>query len=211
MVKYPLVVAVVEIMSDTTQTFERWEAPFFEKPAAVVAKKMDAAELETLAQSRGFQAGKWEGLESGRAEAEQIVHRMTELLDEMSKPYRSRDHVVTQELANVAMLIAQQVIRRELMINSDVVTDMAKEALSTMSSLEGDIEISLHPSDMEMVHQLAKGRLEGKSWKLVVDPELLPGGCRIKTPISYVDGSMENQMEMVFSRLIDSCENSLEG
>ncbi|MDX2462945.1 MAG: FliH/SctL family protein [Porticoccus sp.] len=197
-------------MSDSTPTIERWEAPFFEKPTAVV-KKMDPAEVEALAQSRGFQAGKWEGLESGRAEAEKIVHRMTELLDEMAKPYRSLDHVVTQELANLAMLIARQVIRRELMINSDVVTDMAKEALSTISSLEGEIEISLHPSDMEMVHQLAKGRLDGKSWKLVVDPDFLPGGCRIKTPVSYVDGSMEKQMEMVFSRLIDSCENSLEG
>lgn len=196
-------------MSDSAQEVERWQAPFFETPVTR-AKQMAPAEIEALAQSRGFQAGKWEGLESGRVEAEQIVHRMTELLDEIAKPYRSLDHLVTQELANLAMLIAKQVIRRELMINSDVVTDMAKEALSTISSMEGEIEISLHPSDMEMVHQLAKGSLEGKSWKLAIDPEFLPGGCRVKTPLSYVDGSIEKQMEMAFSSLMDVCENGLE-
>jgi len=210
MVKYLLAVVVVVIMSDSAESVERWQAPFFETPITR-SRQMAPAEVEALAKSRGFQAGKWEGLESGRAEAEQIVHRMTELLDDIAKPYRSLDHLVTQELANLAMLIAKQVIRRELMINSDVVIDMAKEALSTISSLEGEIEISLHPSDMEMVHQLAKSSLDGKSWKLVIDPDSLPGGCRVKTPLSYVDGSIEKQMEMTFSSLIDDCENGLEG
>ena len=201
---------VVVIMSDQAQTIERWEAPFFEQPSAARPKPLDTTELEALAQSRGFQAGKWEGLESGRAEAEQIVSHMADLLDEMSKPYRSLDHLVTQELANLSMLIAKQIIRRELSINSDLVVDMAREALSTMSTLEGEIEISLHPSDVEMVHQLAEGNLKGKSWKLVFDSDFLPGGCRIKTPVSYVDATIEKQMEMALGGLMDSCEHDLE-
>ena len=200
---------MVKIMSDPAQTVIRWQAPFFEQPHTR-SKPLDTTEMEALAQSRGFQAGKWEGLESGRAEAEQIVSHMADLLDEMAKPYRSLDHLVTQELVSLSMLIAKQIIRRELMTNSDLVTDMAREALSTMSSLEGEIEISLHPSDVEMVHQLAEGNLKGKSWKLVPDPGFLPGGCRIKTPTSYVDASIEKQMEMAFGGLMDACEHDLE-
>ena len=195
-------------MSDQAQTFERWEAPFFEQPSANT-KPLDLAEVEALAQSRGFQAGKWEGLESGRAEAEQLVRRMSELLEAMSKPYSGMDQVITQELVRLSTLIAKQVIRRELMINSDVITEMAREALGTLSSLEGDIEISLHPSDIEMVHQVAQNNLQGKSWKLIPDPEFLPGGCRIKTPLSYVDATIEKQLELVFGNLMDYYENDL--
>lgn len=196
-------------MSDQAQTIERWEAPFFEQPGGT--RSTNTAEIEALAESRGFQAGKWEGLESGRAEAEQIVGRMTELLEEMSKPYRSLDHLVTQELANLSMQIAKQIIRRELLINSDLVMDMAREALSTMSSLEGEIEIFLHPSDVEMVHQLAEANLKGKEWKLVPDPDFMPGGCRVKTPVSFVDATIEKQLEMVLGGLMDACEHDLGG
>lgn len=194
------------ILSDNGQSVERWQAPFFEEPVPRPAA-MDPAELEALAQSRGFQVGKWEGLESGRAEAEQIVHRMNELLDEMARPYRSLDQLVTQELTQMAMLIAKQIVRRELTVNSDVVADIAAEALSTLSSLEGDIEVFLNPVDLETVRQLAADTLSGKSWKLLEDSELLPGGCRVKTPVSYVDASVEKQMEAVFGMLIESCEN----
>lgn len=190
-------------MADPIQNVERWQAPFFEQ-TTVAPKPLDTSELEALAQSRGFQAGKWEGLEAGRAEAEEIVAHMAELLDEMTKPFASLDHLVTQELANLSMMIAKQVIRRELRINSDVVVEMAKEAFGTLSSLEGEIEISLHPSDVELVHQLAKGNLKGKTWRLIPDPEFLPGGCRVKTPVSYVDASIEKQMELVFGSLVDA-------
>jgi flagellar assembly protein FliH len=196
-------------MSDPAQTVERWQAPFFEQPTAS-PKPLDTSEVEKLAQSRGFQAGKWEGLESGRAEAEEIVSRMTGLLNEMAKPFASLDNLVTQELANLAMLIAKQVIRRELMTRSEVVLELAKEAFATLSSLEGEIEISLHPSDVEMVHQLAQGSLKGKSWRLIPDPNFLPGGCRVKTPVSYVDASIEKQMELAFANLMDLCEDELD-
>lgn len=196
-------------MSDPAQVVERWEVPFFEQ-TAVRPKPLDTSELEALAQSRGFQAGKWEGLESGRAEAEQLVKQMSDLLDEMAKPYRSLDHLVTLELANLSMSIARQVLRRELMIDSELVVDMAREALSTLSSLEGQIDIYLHPSDVEMVHQLAQSNLQGKTWKLIPDPDYLPGGCRIKTPVSFVDASVEKQMEMIFSNLLDSCEDKVD-
>ena len=196
-------------MSEQGQAIQRWQAPFFEEPEPRPVQ-MDPAELETLAQSRGFQVGKWDGLESGRAEAEQIVCRMTELLDEMTKPYRSLDQLVTQELTQMTMLITKQIIRRELTVNSDVVADIVSEAVSTLSSLDGGIEVFLNPVDVDMVSQLAPEALEGKLWRLIEDANLLPGGCRVKTPTSYVDASVETQMEMVFDSLMESCGTQLD-
>ena len=39
------------------------------------------------------------------------------------------------------------------------------------------------------------------------DASLSPGGCQVKTPTSFVDGSVEKQMEVIFANLIDACDN----
>ncbi|PHQ57973.1 MAG: hypothetical protein COA29_02285 [Porticoccus sp.] len=196
-------------LSDTEPGVKRWQVPFFEQ-SAPVKKVVDPVEVEALAQSRGFQIGKWEGLEMGKAEAEQLVKHLSGLLDEMAHPFQSLDQVVIRELANMAMLIARQIVRRELTVNSDVVTDIAAEALSTLSSLQGEIEVFLNPGDRKLVQEMAPALFEGKPYKLVDDPDILPGGCRMKTPISYVDASVERQMEMVFGTLIESCEERVQ-
>ena len=45
------------------------------------------------------------------------------------------------------------------------------------------------------------------AWKLLEDSDMLPGGCRVKTPISYVDASMERQVELLLGALLAACED----
>ena len=195
-------------LSDSEQTFERWQAPFFEQPVNVV--EADPAEVEKLAQARGFQVGKWEGLEAGRLEAEQMVERLKAVFEEMAQPFQGLDKLVAKELAQMAMLIAREVVKRELNTDSEVVLNIASEAVSTLSGLDGDIQIFLNPTDAALVKELLVESLEGKSWKLVEDPAMMPGGCRVKTPISYIDASVEKRMEAVFSSLVEASENNLD-
>ena len=44
----------------------------------------------------------------------------------------------------------------------------------------------------------------------VEDAALLPGGCQVKTPVSFVDASIEKQMEVVFANLMESCDKGLD-
>ena len=196
-------------MSDSAPEVERWEAPYFEQ-LAEPASQVAPAELEAVAQARGFQLGKEEGLEAGRAEAEEIIAFTSALAEEMTQPFRALDAVVTKELAQMAMLLAKQIVRRELTIDSSVVTDLVTESMLTLYKLEGEIVVFLNPADVERVRELAPEFLEGKSWKVVEDADLFPGGCQVKTPTSFVDASVEKQMEVIFSGLLESCENKLE-
>jgi flagellar assembly protein FliH len=197
------------ILSDTGDNVERWEAPFFEQPSQAGAQ-VSLAELETIAQARGFQSGMEEGLESARSEARDIVNRLGSMADQMAQPFGGLDDLVAKELAQLAMSLAQQIVRRELNLDSTVVTDIVTEALATLYKLEGEVVIFVNPKDAELVRDLAPEILDGKSWKVVDDSGLFPGGCQVKTPTSFVDGSVEKQMETIFARLIESCEGKIE-
>ena len=197
------------ILSSDPEAIQRWEAPFFEQPTLPVSPS-NFADREALAQASGFQAGKEEGMEVARIEAKDLVTRMTSLAEEMAKPFKELDALVTKELAQMATLLAKQIVRRELSVDSSVVTDVVVEAMSTLYKLEGEIVIFLNPQDAESVRALKPEFLDGKSWKVVEDPGLFPGGCQVKTPTSFVDASVEKQMEVIFAKLIDSCENKPE-
>ncbi len=197
-------------MSDPGDTVHLWEAPFFEQPLVSSAPPVASAEQEALAQASAFLVGKEEGLEAGRAEAQEIVKSLTALAEEFVQPFRGLDALVTKELAQLAMRLAEQIVRRELTIDSSVVTDIVAEAMATLYKLEGDIVVFLNPADAALVREYAPESLDGKSWKVVEDAGLLAGGCQVKTPISFVDASVEKQIEEVFSNLLEACDRGLD-
>ncbi len=196
------------ILSDQGGVIKRWEAPFFDQ-ASDAPEKSSPTEILAMAQASAFQEGRQEGLESGRKEAQKVVTNMIALAQEMTQPFRNMDQVVVRELTQMAMLLAEKIVRRELEINSDVVTKVISETMLILSSLEGDIEVFVNPKDAALVRELAPELLEGVSWKLTESPDLLAGGCRVKTPKSFVDASVEKQMEKVFASLFESGETKV--
>ncbi|WP_461516052.1 FliH/SctL family protein [Porticoccus sp.] len=195
-------------MSDSNSSVERWQAPFFE--SAPLPQAVDPLEIEAQAQERGFNMGKWQGLEAGRAEAENLTRQIESILLELTQPFQRVDQVVTQELVKIAMAAARQIVRRELTIDSAVVEDVMTEAVATLSSVQGEVEVFLNPADRSLLTEFCRDLSETTRYKLTDDPDMLPGGCRIKTPVSFVDGSVERQIEEVFAVLSDTCEQQLD-
>jgi flagellar assembly protein FliH len=202
-------VKAVAILSDKGEVVQLWEAPFFEH-SSTPTSPVALAELQAIAQARGFQAGKEEGLASGKADAEAIINSITAIAEQMTQPYLGLESLITRELTHMAMLLAEHVVRRELTIDSSVVTAVVREAMLTLYKLEGEIVIFVNPVDAELVRNFSPECLEGKSWKVVEDVELSPGGCQVKTPTSFLDASIEKQLEEVFTNLAESCDQNLE-
>jgi flagellar assembly protein FliH len=206
MEKFPSVRMEV-ILSNEKKRVERWQAPFFEPPAAPESLQ-GAAELEVLAQARAYQDGKQEGLEAGRIEAREIISNLTGLLDEMAQPFRKLDDLVVHELVRTATRLAEKIVRRELSVSSKSISTVVAEAISVLYKLEGEIVVFLNPVDVAAILAAAPDSLDGKSWKVVEDPALSPGGCQVKTATSFVDASVEVQLESVFNRFIESTEKA---
>ncbi|NND68286.1 MAG: hypothetical protein HKN19_11920 [Halioglobus sp.] len=193
-------------MSDKGGTVELWNAPPFEQAVTESGGVADHGEREAMAQAMGFQSGREEGFAAGKLEAEKIVASLMSVADQMAQPYRELDELVTRELAQMAMLLAEQIVRRELSLDTRIIEGLVEEALATLYKLEGETIIFLNPADAKLVEEFAPESLEGKDWKIVEDANLHPGGCQVKTPTSFVDASVEKRIETVFSSLVESCE-----
>ncbi|MFK7974635.1 MAG: FliH/SctL family protein [Halioglobus sp.] len=190
-------------MSDPSDKVEVWEAPFFEQPVRE-GEHLPLAELEAAAEQRGFETGQAAGMAQGLSEAQQIVSRLNSLAQEMATPYQNLDSVVTKELADVAMHLAQQIVRRELTIDSATVVETVEQAIATLYKLDGEIVIFLNPADAALMQGYSPETLDGKTWKIIEDESMSVGGCQVKTPSSFVDASIEKQLETLFETLLVS-------
>lgn len=189
--------------SDSTDLVELWEAPFFEQPAKE-GEQLPLADLEAAAKARGYEEGKAEGLAQGLAQAQEIVSRLSALAQAMAAPYETLDVVVTKELADMAMQLARHIVRRELEIDSSAVVEVVEQAIATLYKLDGEIVIFLNPADAQLLKGFSPEVLEGKTWKVIEDDALSVGGVQVKTPSSFVDASVERQLETLFDSLLVS-------
>lgn len=196
-------------MSDSAGTVQVWQAPYFEQPHQAAQASLE--ELAAMAQAKGFQLGKEEGLAEGRAEGQRIVAALSRVADQMAQPYAALDAVITRELAGLAMRLSEQIVRRELATDSSVVERIAEEAVEALYRLEGEIVIFVNPADAQLLRDFAPEALEGKTWRISEDPALSPGGCQVKTPSSFVDASVERRVDVVFSALRESLDQGRQG
>lgn len=193
------------ILSESVDAVEVWKAPFFEQ-APKAADEPSLEELREEARQAGYADGLSQGLSEGRAQAAQMVDAIASVAEQMTQPFAHLDTVVTRELAEMAMQLTRHLLRRELQVDASVVTSVVEEAVATLYKLEGEVTIFIHPEDARQLRGYSPEALEGKNWKFVEDDAMTIGGCQVKSQSSFVDASVERQLDELFANLLAACD-----
>ncbi|TJZ65886.1 FliH/SctL family protein [Chitiniphilus eburneus] len=145
-----------------------------------------AEEIEAIqqqAQREGFEAG----LEAGRLAAEVEVSRLKSVLGELETMAVRLDAELSEKVLDLALVIARQQARKEIMADRERLIPVVREAVATLPPLRVPARISLNPADHDAVEGLLGGELPGDIWRLVPDPQVEAGGCRIDSATSSAD------------------------
>jgi flagellar assembly protein FliH len=148
----------------------------------------------------GYEAGLKEGLESARTELAERAKRLEMLASELARPLDDLEEAVFEELSALATALARQLIRRELRTDPGQIIAVAREALSALPSGSRKVALHLHPDDVELVRQALFLDEDGQAWRVVEDPLLTRGGCRVITENSTIDASVEKRLAAVIAR-----------
>lgn len=174
------------------------------RPAAA-APKPSAADLEAI-QKQAWDESYARGLEAGRAagkaETDRQAARLGKIVDAMVSPLQEIDDQVEEELTQLALAVARQIIRRELAVNPAHVIAAVREALAELPSSTRDIRVVLNPDDAQLVREALSQPSGPASWEIVEDPVIEHGGCRVISPNTTVDASLEARIRAVASRVL---------
>jgi flagellar assembly protein FliH len=187
-----------------------WSPPTVDGPR--VGKHRDEQQARTATATdidAAYARGHAEGLAAGQQalrqrmqEAQQCVTSLHAVLNNLQGALRQVDEAVSQQLTELAVMIARHLLRRELRADPTQVIAIVRETVALLPITQANIKVHLHPGDAEIVRTyLAEPQVEC-SWRIVEDPMQSRGGCRVSTDSSLIDARIEARINAIAGHLL---------
>ena len=179
--------------SSPEATVNPWSPPNLGETETVTVASIRST-LES-ARQKGYDEGFERGHAEGVAKAQAITADIEQLLTAMVEPFAKQEETLFREQCLVISRIATAVIERELQLEPATIEQALSSALDVVKNEPQPLEIEINASDLERLETVAPDLLQGKSWRVETDHDLMPGGCRIKVGDSIIDASIEARLQ----------------
>ena len=171
-------------------------------PAAPAIQLPTAAELEALregAREEGYAEGLQEGLQEGRAAGHaealeagrQQVSAETEALRAIaatfSQAVTAADETIAADVLDLALHLARAMVRTALTVRPELIIPVVREAIDYLPVLQQPAILALNPEDIEIVRAALSDELDKGGWRVVADPQIGRGGCKVDTASNQID------------------------
>ncbi len=193
------------IPKEQLSAYQRWElASLEEKPAPPPedpkVKLPTAEEIERIHQ-QAYQEGFAAGMRDGRAQGEAYSRQMRELLTALEQALERFEGAMAEQILELSLDIARQLVRRTLSVEPERVLDVVREAIESLPQLSEHPVLVLHPEDANLVRQMLAYEYQESVWRVVEDPHMERGGCRIETAESELDATLPTRWKRIVAAL----------
>jgi flagellar assembly protein FliH len=153
--------------------------------------------LQEQAHAEGYAAGYAIGAEQARGE----LARLQALMSGLDSELRRFDQGIADNLVDLALEMARQLVRNSLTQHPEQVVDVVREAMQTLPPFGEHAHLLLHPLDAALVRGHIGEQLTHSKWKLVEDHTIERGGCRVQTASMQVDGTLPTRWQRMVAGL----------
>lgn len=160
---------------------------------------------QALQEAEGIRAeAQATGKEEGRAESAGHIEEALKTLNEAVKERKIIIRDAEQEILRLSIKVAEQIIRSEVSMHRDVCLNIVAEAIARVSDRE-QIIVRVNRDDAEYLKRY-KDRLSGmldgvKSFSIIEDNNVEPGGCVIETNLGFIDAKIGTKIKSIESAL----------
>ncbi|MBA3582153.1 MAG: flagellar assembly protein FliH [Gammaproteobacteria bacterium] len=182
---------------------------YIEGLAALGGKLPTSRDLEKLQQqayTEGYQAGHAEGLQAAELEIQQSIEWLRNTLKALESPMQDFDQNVKQELAQLAIAIAKQVIKAEIKQNPEDIVSIVNEAIDAVPPGSNRLHIHLNPADVAKAQEHLQQKNATTAWDFVADAAITRGGCKVFGDTACVDCTLEVRIAKIAAKFLDIAE-----
>lgn len=158
------------------------------------------------AQAQGHAKGLEEGRAKALAEVEAERARESELIRHLAIELRALSEDPDrffEPLRRLALHIAEQLVRGELLAAPQAITQIVRQALAALDPAPGDpVVVSLHPDDLAMLQAASPSFLDQEGLKLQADSQLHRGSVRLRLDDTVLEDLVEHRLQALVERLL---------
>lgn len=156
---------------------------------------------------QGHEQGYQAGLQQGQHEVNNLISRWNQLTHQLYHPIEKVDKVVEKQLLNLAVTLAESVIRQESKSNADVLLNVLHEAVSSLPFNTEYAEIHMHPDDIALLREVYDDEaLIEQKWILKEEPGYQLGDVIVMTPNSLIDRTVKQRMRQTIDKFVAKAE-----
>lgn len=180
-----------------------WQLPEFGQPAETPLRTAEQIEsIETAAYEEGYARGRAEGLKAGAAEAQAQAQRLRSLLEHCSRPLAHLDAEVEAALIELALQAARRLVQAEFEIDPARMAGTVRESIAALAVVPREVRVHLHPEDARLLQDQLVPPPEVSAWRLVPDPSLQRGDCRISGETGWIDATLGSRTRSMAQALV---------
>ena len=157
------------------------------------------------------EAARQEGYKDGINQAEDAINELKAKLSEFYGYKTEVFNKVSECILDIAVEIAQKIIKKETQTDSSATIEIIKNALEEVNKTENRITLKVMPKDVEIVKDKLPEIISSDYYETTVivipDNTIKDGGVIIETSNGIIDASIETQLEIVKKALNDKEEN----
>ena len=182
----------------------RWQAPSVGHVAREALSDEELEAIEKQARAKGYEVGRWEGLEAGHQTVQEGAQRLAQLCDAAAHPFRQITESVESELAKLSGAIAREIVRQELTTQPELILETVNQACSVLSAAARDVDIHLHPDDVALVKDGLKEDPPAQHWRIIEDRSLARGDCQINSSAEFIDATLQTRIDAIVAGLLSA-------
>ena len=158
-------------------------------------------DIEAL-QKEAYEEGRKQGREAGLVEIQQQAKKLANMFNFFQQPLTTLDGEVEQQLTELALTVARQVLKKECCTDATTAQNIIHEALDYLPVNSRNVRIRLNPADIALLQQGGLD-LAAQKWTHVADNSVSQGGCFIESDTSHIDASLETRVQQIVDQLTE--------
>lgn len=162
---------------------------------------------------QGIREGLRQGLEAAREQAareaarrdeqavESLSARAARLAAALDEQFAAISGSVADELVDLAIEIARQTVRQAIEVDRELLVNLAQEAIAALLDERSSFTLHVNPNDKPLLDHALGETLAARGARLVADPAISTGGCRLVAPTEEVDATVETRWRRVIAAM----------
>lgn len=140
-----------------------------------------------------------DGYGAGQAAAQKAAVQLLALANSARKNISEDQQQIAENLLELALDVARQVIRADIKVRRDDVLNVIREAMECLPQSTLCPQLILHPNDVDVVRSHVGDELTLGGWRLIEDHRIEPGGCRISAATCEIDATLATRWKRVLT------------
>ncbi|MBV6321269.1 flagellar assembly protein FliH [Duganella violaceipulchra] len=137
----------------------------------------------------GHAAGHADAVEAGKLVTADELEHLRSLAASFSTSLQEADQLIASEVLELALQLAKGMLKNALQVKPELILPIVREAIEYLPVLQQPALLVLHPDDAAVVRGGIGEELDKGGWRVVEDPQVGRGGCKVDTASNQIDAT----------------------